>query len=72
MVYEDFDNGTQMLTLEVVLRVGANVERDKVMNDLNQINNSLYSYQKVNKIIIRESDFERTPAMKKIRIKKQR
>jgi len=71
MVYEDFDDtGVQRLTLEVVPRVGANVAPEKIMEDLNTINDTLYSYQRVNKIIIRTTDFERTPAMKKIRIKK--
>ena len=72
MVYEDFDNGVQQLTLEVVLRTGAKVSEDVVLKELNGINDSLYSYQKVSKIIIRPNDFDRTPAMKKIRIKKQR
>lgn len=72
MVYEDFVNGVQQLTLEVVLRTGANVNEDEVMKKMNEINDSLYSYQKVNKIVIRTNDFERTPAMKKIRIKKER
>ena len=71
MVYEDEDNGVQCLTLEVVLRTGASVEKEKVLEELNAINDTLYSYQKVNKIIIRDTDFERTPAMKKIRIKKK-
>lgn len=72
MIYEDFDNGAQFLTLEVVLRTGVNIDKDVVMKDLNDINAKLYSYQQVNKIIIRNEDFERTPAMKKIRIKKNR
>lgn len=72
MVYEDFYDGVQQLTLEVVLRTGADVQSDEVLKQLNEINDSLYSYQRVTKIIIRDKDFERTPAMKKIRIKKER
>ena len=73
MVYEDFDAaGVQQLTLEVVPRVGFTIPQEQMMADLNKINNGLYSYQRVNKIIIRTTDFERTPAMKKIRIKKER
>lgn len=72
MVYEDFDNGVQQLTLEVVPRVGTSVSKEDMMKELNRINDNLYSYQKVNKIVIRTEDFARTPAMKKIRIKKER
>jgi len=73
MVYEDFsENGTQFLTLEVVPRMGFNVSQTQMQEELEKINNSLESYQRVNKIIIRDKDFDRTPAMKKIRIKKQR
>ena len=72
MVYEDFHEDVQQLTLEVVLRTGVTVDHQDVMAELNRINDELYSYQRVNKIVIRDCDFERTPAMKKIRIKKDR
>lgn len=73
MVYEDFtESGSQYLTLEVVPRVGFSVSHDQMKEELENINSSLPSYQRVNKIIIRDRDFDRTPAMKKIRIKKQR
>lgn len=71
MVYEDYtENGEQILTLEVVIRMGYNVDEETIRKDLNQINMKLNPYQRVNKIIIRDKDFDRTPAMKKIRIVK--
>lgn len=71
MVYEDYtESGEQILTLEVVPRVGFKIEEEKVRADLNTINASLLPYQRVNKIVIRDKDFDRTPAMKKIRIVK--
>lgn len=71
MVYEDFDDaGNQTLTLEVVRRVGFNIPESEMRAEINNVNSKLLSYQRVSKVIIRDSDFERTPAMKKIRKKK--
>lgn len=73
MVYEDFsENGRQILTLEVVPRVGCNVPAEQITADLNAINAKLLPHERVSKIVVRDKDFDRTPAMKKIRIKKSK
>ena len=38
-----------------------------IRGELGKINASLPPYMRVSKIIIRDEDFERTPAMKKVR-----
>lgn len=71
MVYEDFtEGGRQILTLEVVPRPGATLSEDEIIEAMREINKALNPYERVNKIVVRKTDFERTPAMKKIRIKK--
>lgn len=71
MVYEDFNqNKKQVLTLEVVLRLTSKVDKETVLHQINDINRALPSHMQVTNIIIRDKDFDRTPAMKKIRIKK--
>ena len=73
MVYEDFtENGRQILTLEVVPRVGCTVDVETIKADLKAINLKLLPYERVSKIVVRDKDFDRTPAMKKIRIKKSK
>lgn len=68
MVSEDFDEfGKQSLLLEVVPRVGFNVPEEQMRAEINEINSKLLSYQRVTKVVIRDKDFDRTPAMKKIR-----
>jgi len=75
MVRTDTENGTQVLVLEVVPRAGEMAKlpaEDKVSymkEELGKINHTLPAFQRVSKIIIRDSDFERTPAMKKVRPK---
>jgi long-chain acyl-CoA synthetase len=73
MVYEDFsESGRQILTLEVVPRVGCSVPVEQITADLNAINAKLLPHERVSKIVVRDRDFDRTPAMKKIRIKKSK
>ena len=76
-VFEDVnESGAHILALEVVPRLTElrDVPQDKigefVTSELEKINASLPPYQRVNRITVRESDFERTPAMKIIRYKK--
>ena len=71
MIYEDFtESGNQILTLEVVPRSTCTVVADKIEADLRKINGELPSFARVSRITVRKEDFARTPAMKKIRIKK--
>lgn len=73
MIYEDFnEGGSQILTLEVVPRSTCTVPADKIEADLREINGNLPSFARVSRIIVRKEDFARTPAMKKIRIKKNK
>ncbi len=70
-LFEDIDdNGQHFLALEVVPRMSelSKVEaKDKMaflMEELNKVNESLPPFEKASRIVIRETDFERTPAMK--------
>ena len=70
LVYDIIENGMQQLILEVVPRMSVLKEMGVedigayLIPKLNEINNSLPNFEKINKIIIRDSDFIRTPAMK--------
>ena len=76
-VFEDEDeNGRRFLSLEVVPRAAeaAKIEAEDrnafIISELQKINESLPSFERVSRIAIRESDFERTPSMKIVRYKK--
>ena len=76
-VYEDVnENGNHFLALEVVPRqteMAAIPEAERgafITGKLEEINKTLPGYMQVAKIIIRTSDFERTPSMKIVRYKK--
>lgn len=76
-VYEDVtENGTHILALEVVprmpeiARLGIENIGQHLTAALEKINNTLPTFQRVSRIIIRDSDFERTPSMKIKRYKK--
>lgn len=75
MVYESNENGNQLLVLEVVPRSGevaklpAENKAAYIKEELEKINHTLPPFQRISKIIIRDSDFQRTPAMKKVRPK---
>lgn len=76
-VFEDVDdNGRHFLALEVVPRateiakLGDVDVNAAIIAELEKINATLLPFQRVNKITIRTSDFERTPAMKIVRYKK--
>lgn len=76
-VFEDVDdNGTHFLALEVVLRetelvkLGDSDDKSYAMSELEKVNQSLPSHWRVNRIEIRDKDFERTPSMKIVRYKK--
>lgn len=76
-VYEDVnENGVHFLALEVVPRMTVVAElgledmASYITEELEAINATLPPFERVNKIIIRDSDFERTPSMKIVRYKK--
>ena len=76
-VFEDIDeSGKHILALEVVLRqtelAKYNTEdiNSFAKQELEKVNLKLPTYQRVNKMTTRETDFERTPSMKILRYKK--
>ena len=76
-VFEDVDeSGKHFLSLEVVPRatevakLGAVDVNAVITSELEKINATLQPFERVNKITVRTSDFERTPAMKIVRYKK--
>lgn len=74
-VYEDVnEQGVHFLALEVVPRAtelgGIDDISAYVVAELEKVNALLPSYERVNRIVIRDSDFERTPSMKIVRYKK--
>ncbi len=76
-VFEDVtEGGTHILALEIVPRVSelndvAQEDRNTyMMAALEQVNATLPGYQRVNRMEIRETDFERTPSMKIVRYHK--
>lgn len=76
-VYEDLnDDGSHILALEVVPRapevakLGDVDAAAVIIAELEKINSTLTSEKRVSRIIVRDSDFERTPSMKIKRYKK--
>jgi hypothetical protein len=74
-VFEDVrENGKHILALEVVPRTTEverlHISQDDIMQELKQVNESLLPHQRVSRIEIRTTDFDRTPAMKIKRYKK--
>ncbi len=76
-VYEDVnDDGSHFLALEVVPRAPETAKLGEIdpvpviTEELEKINNTLPSEQRVSRIIVRDTDFERTPSMKIKRYKK--
>ena len=70
--------GAQILQAEVVLRQSVvramNVPQEElngfVEKSVLDVNKKLYDYERISKVVIRDKDFDRTPAMKIIRPKK--
>ena len=74
LVYEQiFEDGTWQLVLEVLPRpaVVAKYPQDQVeailKEKIAQVNAKLPSFEKINKVIIRTTDFVRSPSMKIVR-----
>ncbi len=75
-VFEDENEfGAQILALEVVLRPTVLTElspeerKEYAMQELERVNKTLPSFQQVSRIVIRDTDFRRSPAMKIVRYK---
>ena len=70
--------GSDILQLEVVLRQAvvnqANIEniQEFIEKEVEKVNNSLQPHERVSKVIIRDTDFERSPSMKIIRPKQNK
>lgn len=75
-VFEDvLPNGTHILALEVVPRMpelkGVTGDvKEYIVSELEKINKELPPYQRVSRIEVRDTDFERTPSMKIVRYHK--
>ena len=76
-VFEDeAEDGTHILALEVVPRATELLDMEPadraeyIKNELEKINRTLPSFWRVSRIVVRDSDFERTPAMKIKRYRK--
>ena len=70
LVYSNIDEGGEQLVLEVLPRMttisslGITDMQGYIKEKINEVNMTLPSFQRINKIIIRDTDFVRTPAMK--------
>ncbi len=76
-VFEDVtESGAHILALEIVPRMtelgklGLEDPNAYMMQELERVNSSLPGHERVNRIVIRDSDFARTPSMKIVRYKK--
>ncbi|MBR1482824.1 MAG: acyl--CoA ligase [Ruminococcus sp.] len=76
-VFEDVaENGRHFLALEVVPRqtVLSKMEQENpeefILSELEKVNASLPAFQRVTRIVVRDSDFARSPSMKIVRYKK--
>lgn len=73
-VFEDIEGGKRILALEVVLRktvtAQTGVDNGYIIAELEKVNASLPAFERVNRIEIRDKDFERSPSMKIVRYKK--
>ena len=73
LVYSKIEDGRELLVLEVLPRpaVMATVEESQreafIKDKVNGINASLPSFKQINKVVIRTSDFKRSPSMKILR-----
>lgn len=70
LVYDIYENGTQKLVLEVyprftkVKELGITDLEAHLKAAFDEVNKTLPSFERINKLIIRDTDFIRTPAMK--------
>ena len=66
-VFADTESGRTILALEVVVRPGYTIGKEEVKAEMSRINLTLPPHERVNKIVVRDEDFPRSPSMKKIR-----
>ena len=76
-VFEDVnEKGVHFLALEIVPRMteiaamGLEDPQAYMMQELERVNKTLLPYERVSRIVIRDTDFQRTPSMKIVRYKK--
>lgn len=76
-VFEDVnEKGVHFLALEIVPRMteiaamGLEDPQTYMMQELERVNKTLLPYERVSRIVIRDTDFQRTPSMKIVRYKK--
>lgn len=73
LVYKAEENGRELLALEVLPRASelAKVQaedKEKYLRDrINEVNKTLPAFSRVSKIVVRDSDFARSPSMKILR-----
>ena len=70
VVYDRMENGAQILALEILPRMST-VKAMGIENmeayfreEVKRINDTLPSFERIQRIILRDTDFPRTPAMK--------
>ena len=70
LVYDTEEGGRQILALEILPRatelkkLGVTDVEAYIKEEVRRVNDTLPSFSKINKVIIRDTDFVRTPAMK--------
>jgi long-chain acyl-CoA synthetase len=70
VVYDRTENGAQYLVLEVLPRMGTIQARGitdvegHIREEVRKINETLPSFERIQKVVLRDTDFPRTPAMK--------
>ncbi|MBQ7408226.1 MAG: acyl--CoA ligase [Clostridia bacterium] len=73
LVYDSIENGASVLTIEVLPRLavlkakGIENADEYIKEEVQRVNKNLPSFMKINKIIIRTTDFIRSPSMKIVR-----
>ena len=77
LVYKDKNNfGMDILVVEVLPRMSVlgklNIENPQtfIEEKIDELNKTLFDYEKISKVIIRKEDFARSPSMKIIRPKR--
>jgi long-chain acyl-CoA synthetase len=70
LVYGSCEDGVEMLVLEVLPRMdyftaeGISDVEGHIRAEVARVNDTLPSFERINKVIVRDTDFVRTPAMK--------
>ena len=73
LVYEDTSEGKSLLVLEVLPRMvvvkalGLENPEAFIREEINKVNAKLPAFQRISKVVFRDTDFARSPAMKILR-----